>query len=190
VNKCLSALGLAGGLAGCTVGPDYHVPDVALPDSFLPPIVQIAQKTTRKPSTNLMDWWRSLHDPELDSLVSRAIESNLDLEIALTRLQAARTQELVVIGESLPAAEATGGAAIGTGTDLTRGRATPLFRSAENATNLSKVQEAGGFEAVWELDIFGKFRRELEAATYSAEALADARDWVLVTVAADVACLP
>jgi NodT family efflux transporter outer membrane factor (OMF) lipoprotein len=186
VNKCLSALGLAAGLAGCTVGPDYHMPDLALPDSFLPPIVQIAQKTTRKPSTNLIDWWRSLHDPELDSLVSRAIESNLDLEIALARLQAARTQELVVIGESLPAGEATGGGGAGTGTDLTRGRATPLFRSAVNTTSLSKVQEAGGFEAVWELDVFGKFRRELEAATYSAEALADARDWVLVTVAADV----
>ncbi len=111
MNKCLSALGLAGGLAGCTVGPDYHMPDVALPDSFLPPIVQIAQKTTRKPSTNLIDWWRSLHDPELDSLVSRAIESNLDLEIALARLQAARTQELVVIGESSPPGKRRAGVA-------------------------------------------------------------------------------
>jgi outer membrane protein TolC len=45
----------------------------------------------------------------------------------------------------------------------------------------------GGYDAAWELDIFGKFRRELEASTYTAEALADARDWVLVTVAADVA---
>ena len=187
MNKCLSALGLVGGLAGCTVGPDYHIPDIALPDTFLPPVVQIAQKTARKPGANLLDWWRSFRDPELDSLVSRAVESNLDLEIALTRLQAARTQELVVIGESLPAAEATGGAAIGTGTDLTRGRATPLFRSAVNTTNLSKIQEVGGFEAVWELDVFGKFRRELEAATYNAEALAETRNWVLVTVAADVA---
>jgi NodT family efflux transporter outer membrane factor (OMF) lipoprotein len=187
VNKCLSALGLVGGLAGCTVGPDYHIPDIALPDTFLPPVVQMAQKTARKPGANLLDWWRSFRDPELDSLVSRAVESNLDLEIALTRLQAARTQELVVIGESLPAAEATGGAAIGTGTDLTRGRATPLFRSAVNTTNLSKIQEVGGFEAVWELDVFGKFRRELEAATYNAEALAETRNWVLVTVAADVA---
>jgi NodT family efflux transporter outer membrane factor (OMF) lipoprotein len=187
VKKFLSALGLAAGLAGCTVGPDYHMPDVALPDSFLPPIVQIAQKSARKPAVDLTDWWRSLHDPELDSLVSRAIESNLDLEIALTRLQAAGTQELVVIGQSLPTGGGTSGGGGGTGTDLTRGRATPLFRSAENPTNLSKIQETGGFEAVWELDVFGKFRRELEAATYNTEALSDARDWVLVTVAADVA---
>src|SRR5207253_3872412 len=102
-------------------------------------------------------------------------------------LQAARTQELVVIGQSLPAGGGTGGGGAGTGTDLTRGRTTDWFRSAENGTSLSRLQEAGGFDAVWELDIFGKFRRELEAAAYNAEALADARDWVLVSVAADVA---
>ena len=88
-------------LAGCAVGPDYGMPDIAVPDSFLPPVVQIAQKAARKPGTDLIEWWRSLRDPELNSLVSRAIESNLDLEIALTRLQEARTQELVVIGEAL-----------------------------------------------------------------------------------------
>ena len=103
MNKWLSTLWLAAGLAGCAVGPDYRMPDIAVPDSFLPPVVQIAQKTTRKPGDNLIEWWKSLRDPELDSLVDRAIESNLDLEIALTRLQEARTQELVVIGEALPA---------------------------------------------------------------------------------------
>ena len=188
MKKRVGALvGLVIGLSGCAVGPDYRPPDISVPNAFVPPLIQIAQKTAQKPGADLVEWWRSFRDPELDSLVSRAIESNLDLEIALIRLQAARTQELVVIGESLPAAEATGGAGIGTGTDLTRGRATPLFRSAVNTTNLSKIQEVGGFEAVWELDVFGKFRRELEAATYSAEALAEARNWVLVTVAADVA---
>jgi NodT family efflux transporter outer membrane factor (OMF) lipoprotein len=187
VNKCLGALGFAAALGGCTVGPDYHTPDLALPDSFLPPVVQIAQKASRKRGANLTDWWQSLHDPLLDSLVSRAIESNLDLEIALTRIQVARTQELVVIGEMLPSSEADAGGAAGTGTNMTTGRASPALRSAESATNLVKRTVVGGFDAAWELDVFGKFRRELEAATYTAESLADARDWVLVTVVADVA---
>lgn len=185
--KCLSALGVAAVLAGCAVGPDYRMPDIAVPDSFLHPVVEIAHKTSPKPSSDFIEWWRSLQDPELNSLVSRAIESNLDLEIALTRLQEARTQEFVVVGESLPGAEASGGGAAGTGTDMTLSRASPVLRSAENPTNLSRRVVAGGFDAIWELDIFGKFRRELEAATYDAEALADARSWVLVTVAADVA---
>jgi len=187
VNKCLGALGLAAALGGCTVGPDYHTPDITLPDSFLPLVVQIAQKPTPKPGADLTDWWQSLHDPELNLLVSRAIESNLDLEIALTRIQAARTQELVVIGEMLPSSEADAGGGAGTGSNMTLSRASQVLRSAEDSTNLSKRTVVGGFDASWELDIFGKFRRELEAATYTAESLADARDWVLVTVAADVA---
>jgi len=187
VKKCLGALGFAAALGGCTVGPDYHTPDIALPDSFLPPVVQIVQKTARKPGTDLTDWWQSLHDPLLDSLVSRAIESNLDLEIALTRIQVARTQELVVIGEMLPSSEADAGGGAGTGSNMLTGRASPVLRSATNANNLLKRTVVGGFDVTWELDIFGKFRRELEAATYTAESLADIRDWVLVTVAADVA---
>jgi NodT family efflux transporter outer membrane factor (OMF) lipoprotein len=187
VKKCLGALGFAAALGGCTVGPDYHTPDIALPDSFLPPVVQIVQKTARKPGTDLTDWWQSLHDPLLDSLVSRAIESNLDLEIALTRFQEARTQEFVVIGEMLPTSEADAGVGAGTGTNMTLSRASEVLRSAENSINLAKRTVVGGFDATWELDIFGKYRRELEAATYTAESLADARDWILVTVAADVA---
>ena len=144
----------------------------------------------QKPSGDLTEWWRSLRDPELNSLVSRAIESNLDLEIALTRLQEARTQELVVIGEALPSGGGTGGAGFGTGRDMTKGRASDLLRSADNAHGFGPnghIAVLGGFDASWELDIFGKYWRELEAATYDAEALANARDWVLVTVAADVA---
>ena len=183
----LSALGLAVGLAGCAVGPDYRMPDIAVPGSFLHPVAQITHKTARKPSGDLVEWWRSLRDPELNSLVGRALESNLDLEIALTRLQEARTQELVVIGESLPAGEASGGGGAGTGTNMTLSRTSSVLRSAENSRNLSKRVVAGGFDASWELDVFGKFQREIEAASYDAQALADARDWILVTVAADVA---
>lgn len=190
VKRCLSALGLGAWLAGCTVGPDYHMPDLPIPDAFLPPVVEVAQKQSRKaPSSRaeFFDWWQSLHDPELDSLIARAIESNLDLQIALTRIEEAETQELVVLGQSLPAAGATGGGGVGTGTNITVGRVSSPFRSAEFSRGYNHLQEAGGLDATWEIDVFGKFRRMLEAATYDAEALASARDWVLVTVAADVA---
>ena len=187
MNKWPAPLCFAAWLAGCAVGPDYRMPEIAVPDSFLPPPVHVAEKTAQKPSSDPVEWWRSLRDPELNSLVSRAIESNLDLEIALTRLQEARTQELVVIGEALPSGEGSAGGGGGTGNNITIGRASQLLRSGENPANLSKRTIVGGFDASWELDIFGKYWRELEAATYDAEALANARDWVLVTVAADVA---
>ena len=188
MNKCLGALGFAAALGGCTVGPDYHTPDIALPDSFLPPVVQIAQKTSRRPGANITDWWQSLHDPLLNSLVSRAIESNLDLEIALTRIQVARTQELVVIGEMLPSSEAGAGGGAGTGTNMTTGRASPALRSAENTNNLAQTSRwwAGSMppgSSTSSASSAGNLKRQLTPL----KSLADIRDWVLVTVAADVA---
>ena len=56
----------------------------------------------------LATWWRALGDTELDSLVDRAIKSNLDLSIALDRLQQARTYEVVVAGHALPEVDASG----------------------------------------------------------------------------------
>jgi NodT family efflux transporter outer membrane factor (OMF) lipoprotein len=61
------------------------------------------------------------------------------------------------------------------------------LRAGENGQNLKSINQAGGFDAAWELDLFGKFRREIEAQTADAEALRDARDWLIVTVTADVA---
>jgi NodT family efflux transporter outer membrane factor (OMF) lipoprotein len=52
---------------------------------------------------------------------------------------------------------------------------------------LNRIDEAGGFAAGWDLDLFGKVKRQVEAATDEAEALKDDRDWIYVTVAADVA---
>ena len=167
--------------------PGSDPPETPAPDKFVENPVGALQKAPRNASVDLAEWWKSLRDPELNSLISRAIESNLDIEIALTRIQEARTEEFVIIGESLPASGATGGGGVGTGTDLTRSRASPDLRSAENNTNLKRIQEAGGFDADWELDFFGKFAREYEAVAHDAESLAAARDWVIVTVAADVA---
>jgi NodT family efflux transporter outer membrane factor (OMF) lipoprotein len=183
----VGAIGLAAALIGCSVGPDFQPPETPAPDKFVENPVGASQKAPRNASVDLAEWWKSLRDLELNSLISRAIESNLDIEIALTRIQEARTEEYVIIGEALPSVAGTGGAGVGTGTDLTRGRATPDLRSAENNTNLKRIQEAGGFDAGWELDFFGKFAREYEAVAHDAESLAAARDWVIVTVAADVA---
>jgi NodT family efflux transporter outer membrane factor (OMF) lipoprotein len=183
----LSALGVAAALAGCSVGPDYSLPTIALPAMFVAQPNEKTPQPIRSASADLTQWWRSLRDKELDSLVARALASNLDLEVALTRLQAARAEVTVLANQALPEVGATGGGGVGTGSDETKGRATQALRSAETATGLKSINEAGGFDANWEIDLFGKFRREIEAQIADAEALKDARDWIFVTVAADVA---
>jgi NodT family efflux transporter outer membrane factor (OMF) lipoprotein len=138
------------------------------------------------PAVDLAAWWRALNDEELDSLVDRAVKSNLDIEIALDRLQQARTYEAVVIGHALPEVDASAAAGRGTGSDLTKGRAEQALRSADNGAGLQQINTIAGFDAVWELDLFGKFRREFEAARAESDAARAARYDVITSVVADV----
>ena len=187
----IATLLAAGAVAGCAAGPDYHTPRIALPERY-DAVAQASPSDAAgaargAPPIELASWWRALQDGELDSLVERAVAANPDLLVALDRLQAARVFEAAIIGTVLPDAEASAGAGRGTGSDLTRGRVTPALHSADNAAGLQHLNEAGGFDAVWELDIFGRYRREIEAARYDEQATRAARNAVLVTVIADVA---
>ncbi len=99
----LLAAGVLACLQGCTVGPNYHAPATTMPDAYdIHATTRPAVAAQRSRPVNLTRWWRSLNDPELDSLVGRAVAANLDLEIALTRLQEARTYESVVLGGRCP----------------------------------------------------------------------------------------
>jgi NodT family efflux transporter outer membrane factor (OMF) lipoprotein len=187
----IATLLVAGAVAGCAAGPSYHTPRVALPEHYdaVAPASSAGAGAAAPGAApiELASWWRALQDPELDSLIERAVAGNPDLLVALDRLQAARTFEAAVVGTVLPEAGASAGAGRGTGSDLTRNRVAPALHSADNATGLQHLNEVGGFDAVWELDIFGKYRREIQAARYDEQATRAARNAVLVAVVADVA---
>jgi NodT family efflux transporter outer membrane factor (OMF) lipoprotein len=184
---------LATALAACAVGPNYRTPKIPTPAAYA------AAGTTATaggagsasgaapPPVDLAAWWQALKDPELDSLIARAISGNPDVLIALDRLQAARVYEAGLIGTVLPVAEASIGGGRGTGSDLTRSRAAQSLRSGDNAAGLKQINVVGGFDALWELDVFGKYRREIEAARYDTAATLAARNSVLVSVIADTA---
>jgi NodT family efflux transporter outer membrane factor (OMF) lipoprotein len=182
----------AGVLAGCAVGPNYHTPQLPLPTGFAEPVratppAAPASPATAAPPVDLTGWWHALKDPELDSLIERAISRNPDVIIALDRLQAARTFEAALIGAVLPEAEAAIGGGRGTGSNLARGRTPQSQISASNTAGLEHINVVGGFDALWELDIFGKYRREMEAARDDTQAARAVRNGVLVSVIADVA---
>jgi NodT family efflux transporter outer membrane factor (OMF) lipoprotein len=194
-----SLFGCVALLAGCAVGPNYRAPKPDVPAHFVATEGPQSAATSARAAASsgssaagapggvdLVDWWRSLGDPELDDLVARAIRFNPDIEIALTRLEGAREYEAVVLGHALPVVEAGAAAARGTGTDLTRGRAPQTLVSADDTSGLRHINEIGGFDASWELDLFGKYRRSFEAARADSQAAAAAREDVLTSVVADV----
>lgn len=176
-------------LAACAVGPNYRTPSVRMPGHYAalagaPPSPSTSSDAS---SANFATWWQALDDPELDSLIQRAAAGSPSVIVALDRLQAARVYEAGLTGTVLPVADASAGFGRGTGDDLTRGRVGEPLHSAANTRGLTDIKTAGGFDAAWQIDVFGKVRRQIEQARYNTEAAADARNAALVSVIADVA---
>jgi len=91
------------------------------------------------------------------------------------------------VGNVLPVVAASADAGRGTGSDMTRAGAASALRAADNKGSLNQIEQVAGFAASWELDLFGGYRRAIEAGKYGIEATASARNAVLISVVADVA---
>lgn len=174
---------LVGLLAGCAAGPDYHAPRTPVPAAF------IATSNSPALSSATVDpsrWWHSFNDPQLDSLVDTAASANFDAGIALLHLQQARAAQAADSSAALPTLAASAAGGRGTGSDLTRAGAAPALRETDNKGDLSQIRQVAGFAASWELDVFGGYRRAIEAGRADVGAAKAARDAVLISVIADV----
>ena len=163
-------------LTGCTVGPDYHRPEMDLPAHWSEPL---AGGETNS-AAQVAAWWKAFSDPELDSLIERAAQSSLDLRGARARVREARAQRAVVSSSWWPSANAS----VGYNRNRMSGNS---FIPLPAGTPLDYNWYQAGFDASWELDIFGGTRRAVEAANASIAAAEFSQRDVLVTVLAEVA---
>src|SRR5258708_5637319 len=153
-------------VTSCAVGPQYRPPQPQMPGSGHG--VAVSPGTFDR--STLECGWTEFHDPQLDDLVVRAIDGNLDLKIAATRVREARAARGIAASAALPQVDVNGQSV----------RASPFGPRTQN------VFEAG-FDAGWELDVFGGVRRDGEAAVAQVQAAEEGRRDVLVTLLADVA---
>ena len=167
---------LAGLLAGCAVGPDYHPPKTAAPAQWVSPQ---AGGETNLPAAGAA-WGKSFHDAELDSLAVRAAQSNLNLRAAVARVREARAAARVVSAGSSPTLDAAGSYA------RNRYSANGFPPFPPGVPVEADVYQAG-FDAAWELDVFGGTRRAGEAARADVEAAEFGRRDLLITLFAEVA---
>jgi NodT family efflux transporter outer membrane factor (OMF) lipoprotein len=135
----------------------------------------------------LEEWWKSFHDPELDSLIERAVRANLDLKMAASRLQEARAARGVARSSLLPSVESSDSLQRVRG-GLTQGVFHPNAGSQSSLlapfeTNIFQQ----GFDASWEIDFFGGKRHALEAATADVAAMEEARHDTRISLLAEVA---
>jgi NodT family efflux transporter outer membrane factor (OMF) lipoprotein len=166
-------------LAACSVGPDYEKPSPAMPADWSEKGSELdpARSRATNRAADVAEWWKAFRDPELTSLVDRAARSNLDLKLAEARIREARGLRGVSAGALLPAAEA--------GASYSRNRFSENV-PVPGAGRQSDFYQAG-FDASWEIDVFGGLRRGLEAADAELGASIEARRDVLVTLLAEVA---
>jgi outer membrane protein, multidrug efflux system len=175
-TKRAFALALGTWLAGCAVGPDYEAPRPPVSGSWSLPDGERASVATAR-SADLARWWTSFNDPTLDTLVERALVSSLDLKAATARVREARALRGIALGGLLPE---VGGAA---GVDRARGSENGPLPTDGKAFNFYQA----GFDASWEIDVFGGTRRGVEAATADEEAAVENLRDVQVILLAEVA---
>lgn len=165
-------------IAACAVGPNYHAPK--LPAGAGAPFVSrnsTLETTTAPPGA----WWRLYSDPRLDGLVRQALEANLNLAAADANFAAAREALTEVHAARYPSTDLTSQAVYG------RDPVTEeiLELGGHHPENIWLYEDV--FQAAYEVDLFGRVHRAIEAASANAEAVGAARDDVRVVVAADTA---
>jgi NodT family efflux transporter outer membrane factor (OMF) lipoprotein len=197
----LALIALLLAMSGCTVGPDYRAPQAAVPARFGAATQPTTQASTQPAApVDLSRWWTTFGDPQLDGLIDRAVANNLDLKIAEARLREARAQRGVAASGQFPVVNAsgryqrsrssenafsfegapTGGAGGGGGGT---GNTFGAFQQPGDTTDLWQA----GFDASWEIDVFGGVRRDVEAAEADIGAQVENRRDTLVTLLAEVA---
>jgi len=167
--RAIAAISLAASVAACTVGPDFVDPEMRVPAAFafLAPARPSKAGVDAYDARRIGSWWKTLHDAKLNALVERAVAANPEIEAALDRVQQAREREAAVFGLALPRLGAGGSVAKGSGTDSVKSpRIPPTLDAGVNTTGFQEVTGVVGFDAGWELDLFGKYRRALEAGRY------------------------
>jgi NodT family efflux transporter outer membrane factor (OMF) lipoprotein len=176
LSSSVSAVFLAASLSSCgfMVGPDYEPPTPPLAEQYREPTgAEVTAATTES-----RDWWKLFADPALDALVARAYSGNRTLRSAGVRVLEAQASRGIAVGNLYPQQQD----AFGSLTYFESSR-----RSANSPSNRRFHDWATGFDAAWELDLWGKFRRGIEAADAELLASVASYDDVLVSLIAEVA---
>jgi len=159
-------------LSGCAaVGPDYQLPVLAAPTQWS----ETQELTAAAPQLAPAAWWQNFNDPLLNGLIEQADQASLDLAQARARIVQARSDLTIAGAARLPALNASGSV---TRSDSSNNTAT----SALTANNGTGTVYLAGFDAGWEIDVFGGLRRGIEAAQARVDASVESLHATLLTL--------
>jgi hydrophobe/amphiphile efflux-1 (HAE1) family protein/NodT family efflux transporter outer membrane factor (OMF) lipoprotein len=171
----LAVVSLLVGLNGCAVGPNFHPPKTEVSSAF-----GNGNQTNMTPAPTAVTWWQGFNDPRLNSLVAQAVTNNPDLRIATAHVLEARALRMGAVADFFPVANANAGWTKALASE--NSSPIPLPRSQREMSLYN-----AGFDATWELDLFGHVRRAVQADTALVAATVATRQDVLVTLISEVA---
>jgi len=160
---------------GCAVGPNYHSPMTEVGSTFANGV-----QTNLLATTTAIEWWRGFNDKILNRLVDFALATNQDLRIAAARVREARALRNQAVADAFPVVQGVAGYS-----KSVSSQASTPFQLTRSQRELELYNI--GFDATWELDIFGGVRRSIEAASADLGATEANRQDVQVTLIAEVA---
>jgi NodT family efflux transporter outer membrane factor (OMF) lipoprotein len=181
--------------AACTVGPNYTTPQIASPPSYAEAASTKRTVIAPRPA-DLSAWWTALNDPVLNDLVRRALADNPDLQTAASRVREARQQVRIAAASELPTVNASGNTVT---LNSDRKSSSTSASTASTGSGAAGGGLAGipipshanlysvGFDATWELDLFGGTRRAVEEAKDNVQAVEWARRDGQVSLLAEIA---
>ncbi|NCF04341.1 efflux transporter outer membrane subunit [Kosakonia sp. MH5] len=183
-------------LAGCAVGPDYRLPQPQTPARWNDPGDRAVKSQVSMQELNPR-WWTTFQSPQLNSLIERAIAGNLSLQQTVLRIAGAREQINQAGGALLPSVNGSLKATrqqLGLEGELKShdvygqlDNADPAISGALGALTQPVNLYQGSFDAQWELDLWGKVRRQVEAASAQQQQTIEQRNDALVSLEAEVA---
>jgi outer membrane protein TolC len=175
-QSCLSVLVCFALVSGCAVGPNYKQPQISIAASFANSPTNIVTGD----EAMLATWWKGFEDPKLNALIEQAIAHNHDLRIATANLKEARALRRLTTFDLVPTVQAN---AFYDNRLLSKAAAFPGTPRDKRELEFFDAS----FDATWELDLFGRVRRSVEAANAQVAATEADRLDVLVSVTAEVA---
>lgn len=185
-----AGMGLALGIlwlltTGCTVGPNYVKPRVETPARW----IELPAGGVVEGPTEVVAWWRLFSDETLESLVQRAVASNKDLKLAEARIREARAARGIVAADAYPGVDVGGSYTRSRGSGSVRTSDGQVTGSENGGSRSRQTQDLFeiGFDAGWEIDLFGRVRRSVEAAEADIQTSEENRRDVLVSLLAEVA---
>jgi len=176
-------------VGGCMVGPQYKTPEIVMPEQF-------TESTASLTDEDLSEWWKQFNDPKLDALIEEVIQGNFNFKIALEQVIQSRAQLQIQSSTLWPTIDLKA-------TAIRQRFSQTLFTSAANAISFAGgATDSGigaitgpaiqnffqvGFDAIWELDFWGKFRHGKRAAYDQWEASQFLANNILLTMIAEAA---